>query len=359
MKSSKGGARRYKVEECCTEHLYDTLQKWYQANNSFDFGEYNHLSKTQGSSISDLVRLEPLIVSLMDVSPGLNFLYKSLKEVFQRLLTKFPDLKKGVALAKLSNQAGDLANNVTTLCTHVRRLRKDVYLEQSLRKCTAWQGKSLMNLHKRLQNVDNDDDDDVDEHGLPLLRHSSSSHLHKSSSNEVEENKQEEEEKHDDDDEDDELPQTQELLQLAIPVSEEDEEGEEEASSKTLLEEALATTPIPPRKKTVRQELATYKKPAAKTVTKKRPTATKTATSAAASTKPSNYAFTSKSFGEYKAELYSFKSYIRYKDTDTSKLKLIIQCEGPNHSDKIQQLVDECKKAGQSKETLVAFRANL
>jgi hypothetical protein len=130
-------------------------------------------------------------------------------------------------------------------------------------------------------------------------------------------------------------------------------------SSKSLLEEALATTPIPPRKKILREKLATYKKPAAKKVTKKRPTATKTATSAAASTKPSNYTFTSKSFGERKAEFYSFKSYIRFKDTETSKLKLIIQCEGPNHSDKIQQLVDECKKAGQSKETLVAFRANL
>lgn len=354
MKSSKGGPRRQKVEESCTEHLYDSLLKWYQGNSSFDFGEYNHLSKTQGSSIADIVQLEPFITSLMDVNPSLIFLYRNLKEVFHRLITKFPDLRKGVPLAKLGNQPGDLANSVTTLCTHVRRLKNKDFLEQSVRKCTAWQCKILVKLHEIMQTEDETPPLPYEDSKRPASGSvvAGSSLGKESAAEDGDESKGSEEE----------LPKTQELLQLAIPASSEDDD---ESGSSDLLKEALQAKPVPPRKKSVREKLSTMRRPAAKTlnkISKSKATAAKAATAAmptAANTKPSNYNFISETFGDCRVEFYSFKSYIRWKDPQTSKYKLIIQCEGHNHIEKMQKLVEESKKKGQSKEKLVCFRANL
>ena len=56
MKSNtKGGPRRHKIEDVCSEHLHDMLLKWIQnngENQAFEMGDYANLTKSQGMCIS-------------------------------------------------------------------------------------------------------------------------------------------------------------------------------------------------------------------------------------------------------------------------------------------------------------------
>ena len=342
QRNSKGGPRRHKVEDVCGEHLFDSLAKWVQVHgdNAFEFGEYATLTKSQGASIPDLVRLSGLLEILMDISGGLEFKYSVLKEVFGRLIAKYPGLKSNIGLAKQSTLSGDSANSIMTLCTHARRLRSAEFLAQCLRKCTHWQGKSLEKLHKFLCAHEGHD---------PVLPCSSSTSLHSASIKVQHEEKEEAEEQEEKEEDEDMLPSTQDILDLNIPGS---QESQISLDSKQLLLEALNSPPVPPRKADVKKVIM-QKKPAAQDLSKK------PAASIAKTSSIQNYIFQSSSFGKCKAEFYSYKSYIRRFDEVTQKWTLVIQVEGKDHEKKLQALVSHAQKAKATKEKLVAIRATL
>ena len=153
MKSQKGGPRRHKVEDVCPEHLCDTLEKWVTlaGDDAFNFGEYNTIGKSQGTVLKDLLSLEKLLVMLFELNTQMEFKYVTLKEVCSKILRKHTSLKNTFPVSKYGSLAGDIANNIMTICTHARRFRCNTEaaktnLEQSLKKCSPHQVQALMRI---------------------------------------------------------------------------------------------------------------------------------------------------------------------------------------------------------------------
>jgi len=349
--TSKGGPRRRKVEESCPEHLFDSLSKWMEVHENVDFGEYANISKTQGMSVPDVVRLAGLIDLLFEVNSTLEFRYLVLKDVAQRLINKFPALKANVPVSKQGRYPGDLANMIMTLCTHCRRLKKPECLEILLRNCTKWQGQVLERLSQMLCSV---------EEGTNLNRSDSSVTPALG-----------------DGQPDDEMPNTQDILALdtegapdtpdilALQIPRSQESEEMEGTAEALLNEALSVKPVPARKQNLRDLVdkvndkgKVLKRPAAGQVLK-RPSAGGLKRHAGSCTRGDNYIFDSLEHGKCRAEFYTYKSYIRRYVEATNSWTLVIQVEGPGHEAKLEQLVPHAKKLGSTKETLREIRASL
>lgn len=71
-----------------------------------------------------------------------------------------------------------------------------------------------------------------------------------------------------------------------------------------------------------------------------------------------NYVFYSKTWGECKAEFYTDKSYMRYKD-EGGKLRLIMCTQGAGHQERLDKLVPHAMKGRMDKEKLAKIRDSL
>ena len=68
-----------------------------------------------------------------------------------------------------------------------------------------------------------------------------------------------------------------------------------------------------------------------------------------------NFAFTSKTWGDMRAEYYTGKSYLRYRDEE-KKWRLVIGTQGAGHQDLLEKLIAPAMKGHMTKEKLVEIR---
>ena len=342
---NKGGAKRKPVSDVDPEHLLDSLKNWARSNGAtaFKFGNYDSLKKTSAISGPDLASLEPFLMMLMAVSDRLEFKYSDLKLAFGKVLNEIPDSKKFFVNIDHEHLCGDLANRVTTICTHARRLKepKGLRIQEAANKCTTYQASALTRLRAAL--------------------------MQDAESNEELDNP---------------LPSTQDLLSLQPPSSSEDSPGcddddgddeecedegfhggkksKQDAASETdshLLLEAMKTLPVPPRKQNVKGQMQNNKE------LMKRPASVLQAVlkrpAASMGKEYQNFTFSSSAFGSRKAEFYTNKSYIRRLDGSTGKWTLVIQVEGEGHQKKLNDLVSFAKQEGVTKAKLVEVRKDI
>jgi hypothetical protein len=162
----RGGARRTKVPEYDVQHLSDSLEKWtrHMGAQAFKFGKYDAIKKTGGVDGTSLSELLELVELLVGVSEQVIFKYSDLKGVVTMLLQKYQVASQSFKLEQLGGLPGDIANAIMTICSHARRLKKKEVYMAAIAKCTSHQANRLLQMRNLLGDERHDMDTLDDQH---------------------------------------------------------------------------------------------------------------------------------------------------------------------------------------------------
>ena len=144
--------KRKKTDEVDMEHLQDVLLAEGKRNGmegAFNFGSYNVLTKQQAISGRDLASQCEFLEELKECSDQLLLKYINLKDAFTMVLRKHPVILARFDMAEREYKAGHFAKTVMTLCTHVRRLKDEKKFREACRGLPSF---SVAKLH-RLRNL--------------------------------------------------------------------------------------------------------------------------------------------------------------------------------------------------------------
>lgn len=218
MGFQRGGARRQKVPQIETEHLVDTLiglVKKHGVQASFQFKNYFHLTRPMaihGLSLKDQVAF---VEGLSQVNEDLQFKFKDLKDGFTEVARTFPSLRENFDLEIRSNLVVKLANATMVILNHVRRLKDVKKFQEACKGLSDYQVQELEKLRSLVAGEATPADDKTDEEVL-----------------------------------------TQELLDMEMPGT----PGMSEENEEDLLKRALDTSPVPARKKVLKEHLKDEKR---------------------------------------------------------------------------------------------------
>ena len=248
MATSKGGPRRKKTEDIDGMHLVDILAEVVRkegCDQAFTFHIYTNLSKQQAIQGMDLAKQLPLVTLLSTVCPSLMFKYSDLKQAFSSILTTYPALRSRFPAEKQAALAGSLSESVMTILTHCRRLLVDTKLREASKNLPEYYASKLLELKKLAQAGENDDG--------PSCAQQDSQRV-------VEGNGGKEDKRKAEAPSSSSQPSKREawqaILDMEVPQTQDD------TSSCSALKDAEAVSPVPPRKKDIRELM---KKPAAHT----------------------------------------------------------------------------------------------
>lgn len=115
---------------------------------------------TQAVVGSDLAVLTTFIEKLMLAQPMLLFKYQDLKNVFQKLVLTFPCLRENYPGQDSGAIAKKLAEQTMTLACHARRLRDPTRFRECCKGLCEWQVMKLQNLREELARLAEDYEDE-------------------------------------------------------------------------------------------------------------------------------------------------------------------------------------------------------
>eukprot|EP00435_Cladocopium_sp_Y103_P055457 s1056_g18.t1 len=231
----RGGPRRQKVPPIEMEHLASVLTgyvKRYGVESSFQFRDYFHLTKpmaVNGLALKDQV---DYVEAMSQVNEELSFRFSDLKEVFSQVCKQFPTLKEQFSLELRQDLPLKLSNATMTIMTHVRRLKDKKKFVEATKHLSHHQTSLL----ERLRALVVEGNKAEEEHKEEVAATATGSQCS-----------------------DEDFILTQDVLDLDVPET-------PMKKGRGLLEEALEVSPVPPRKKVIKQVL---KRPAAREGCKK------------------------------------------------------------------------------------------
>ncbi|CAE7485170.1 unnamed protein product, partial [Symbiodinium sp. CCMP2456] len=154
--AAKGGPRRLKVPPTDLGHLEDLLADVLRKEGEFNFRSYRTVLRTQAVVGSDLAVLTSFIEKLMLAQPMLLFKYQELKQVYQKIVMTYPSLQQSQPDKDSSEIAKKLAEQTMTLACHARRLRDPVRFKECTKNLYDWQVQKLQTLREELQRLHED-----------------------------------------------------------------------------------------------------------------------------------------------------------------------------------------------------------
>ncbi|CAE7222431.1 unnamed protein product, partial [Symbiodinium sp. CCMP2456] len=258
----KGGARREKVPDSCMEHLHDVLADLAQSQGGFHFHGYHTAAKSQAILGGDLVHNFKFMEALAKVQPALMFRYANLKSVFTKLVAVYPAVRQVFPVNQQGSAAAKLSESTMTMCTHARRLRDEGKFKEACSALSEYQVQKLQQLRDMDDTQGNKDETPLKKKkkSETPLKDSLKKAPTKQQKKKAEPSTPPKKQKKPTRDLDAASVDTLAALELEIPCTQDSEDPEDPRKLLGSLslgsdEEASVPSPIPARKKTIKDAL--------------------------------------------------------------------------------------------------------